>query len=48
MGGWSDGRQAKACLSCISEIMRCKMLILGRDIGFSVSGGAQHLVVTLI
>ena len=27
------GQQEKACLDCISEIVRCKMLILGMDIG---------------
>ena len=30
MGG---GRREKVCLDCISEIIKCRKLILGRDIG---------------
>ena len=30
MGGWAAG---KVCPGCISEIVRCRKLILGRDIG---------------
>ena len=33
-GGWLVRLQEKACLCCVSETMRCKMLILGRDIGW--------------
>ena len=32
VGGWVGGWE-KACLGCISEILRCKTLIFGRDIG---------------
>ena len=32
MGG--GGQQQKACLGCISENVRCRMLMLGRDIGW--------------
>ena len=31
MGGWAGGR--KVCPGCISETVRCRKLILGRDIG---------------
>ena len=30
VGRWAVG---KVCLGCISEILRCRKLILGRDIG---------------
>ena len=34
MGGRASGRAAgKVCLGCISETVRCRKLILGRDIG---------------
>ena len=32
-GGWVGGRRGKVCLGCISETVRCRKLILGRDIG---------------
>ena len=35
-GEWAGGQWEKACLGCISEIVRCKMLIFGRDIGWGV------------
>ena len=30
---WASGQKEKVCLGCISETVRCKKLILGRDIG---------------
>ena len=33
MGGHADRRREKVCPGCISETVRCKKLILGRDIG---------------
>ena len=32
-GGWVGGRREKVCPGCISETVRCRKLILGRDIG---------------
>ena len=37
----------KVCWGCISETIRCKKLILGRDIGFGGEGVQRH-GVTLI
>ena len=36
MGGRAGGRQEKVCPGCISETIRCRKLILGRDIGQDV------------
>ena len=33
MGGWVGGRREIICPGCISETVRCRKLILGRDIG---------------
>ena len=33
MGGRAGGRREKVCPACISETVRCRKLILGRDIG---------------
>ena len=33
MSGWAGGRREKVCPGCISETVRCRKLILGRDIG---------------
>ena len=33
VGGLVGGRQEKVCPGCISETVRCRKLILGRDIG---------------
>ena len=33
MGGWVGDRREKVCPGCISETVRCRKLILGRDIG---------------
>ena len=33
MSGRAGGRQEKVCPGCISETVRCRKLILGRDIG---------------
>ena len=33
IGGWAGGRREKVCPACISETVRCRKLILGRDIG---------------
>ena len=32
-GGQVGGRREKVCPGCISETVRCRKLILGRDIG---------------
>ena len=32
-GGWVGVRREKVCPGCISETVRCRKLILGRDIG---------------
>ena len=32
VSGWVGGRREKVCPGCISETVRCKKLILGRDI----------------
>ena len=32
-GGWASGRREIVCPGCISETVRCRKLILGRDIG---------------
>ena len=31
--GWAGGLREKVCPGCISETLRCRKLILGRDIG---------------
>ena len=31
--GQADGRLEEVCTACISETVRCRKLILGRDIG---------------
>ena len=36
MSGWAGGRQERVCLDCISETVRCRKLILGRDTGLRV------------
>ena len=41
-GGPSDGWREKACSGCISETLECKMLILGRAIGWG--GGCGFAV----
>ena len=33
VSGWAGGWQEKVCPGCISETVRCRKLILGRDIG---------------
>ena len=33
VSGWAGGRREKVCPGCISETVRCRKLILGRDIG---------------
>ena len=33
VGGLAGGRLEKVCPGCISETVRCRKLILGRDIG---------------
>ena len=32
-GRWVGGRREKVCPGCISETVRCRKLVLGRDIG---------------
>ena len=34
MGGWVGGRREIVCPGCISETLRCRKFILGRDIGW--------------
>ena len=39
VSGWAGRRvlgRTKACLGCVSETLKCKMLILVRDIGLGV------------
>ena len=36
MGGWAGRRREKVCPGCISVTVRCRKLILGRDIGKEV------------
>ena len=38
MGGCSGGQWEKVCPGCISENVRCNMLILGREIGWGGGG----------
>ena len=33
VSGWAGGRREEVCPACISEAVRCRKLILGRDIG---------------
>ena len=34
LGRWAEcGRREKVCPGCISKTVRCRMLILGKDIG---------------
>ena len=33
VSGWAGGRREIVCPGCISETVRCRKLILGRDIG---------------
>ena len=33
IGRWVGGQREKVCPGCISETVRCRKLILGRDIG---------------
>ena len=33
MGGWVGGWREEVCPACISETIRCRKFILGRDIG---------------
>ena len=47
VSGWAGGRRDKVCPGCISETVRCRKLILGRDIGQGGVGVQRH-GVTLI
>ena len=33
VSGWAGGQRENVCLACISETVRCRKLMLGRDIG---------------
>ena len=51
--GWAFRGAGKVCPGCISETVRCRKLILGRDIGGGGGGGGggvgvQRHGVTLI
>ena len=43
---WMGGRGENVCSGCISETVRCRKLILGKDIGLG-GVGVQHHGVTL-
>ena len=36
VSGWAGGRREIVCPGCISETVRCRKFILGRDIGWGV------------
>ena len=36
VSGWAGGRREIVCLGCISETVRCRKFILGRNIGWGV------------
>ena len=36
VSGWVSSRWEEVCPGCISETVRCRKLILGRDIGYEV------------
>ena len=36
VSGWAGGRREIVCPGCISETVRCRKFILGRDIGCGV------------
>ena len=38
VSGWAGRWWEKVCLGCISETVRCRKMILGRDIGRRVFG----------
>ena len=42
MGGRSGGRQEIVCPGCISETVRCRKFILGRNIGWGGVGVQCH------
>ena len=48
--GWAGGLRDKVCPGCISETARCKILILGRDIGWGYKYATSlcNLELTLI
>ena len=46
VGQAGGGAAGKVCPACISETVRCRKLILGRDIGWGV--GVHRHDVTLI
>ena len=39
VSGWEGGWGEIVCPGCISETIRCRKFILGRDIGWGVGGG---------
>ena len=47
MVGWASGRREIVCPGCISETVRCRKFILGRDIGWE-GVGVQRQGLTLI
>ena len=36
VGGWVGGQRQKVCLRYMSETVRCRKLIFGRDIGWGL------------
>ena len=47
MGRQAGGRQEEVCPACISETVRCRKLILGREIGFGGIGVQRHRVTNV-
>ena len=48
VGGWLGGRWEKSCLGCISEIIGCRILILGRGCMCDLNLTFDFDVVTFI
>ena len=42
VSGWAGGRREIVCPGCISETVRCRKFILGRDIGWGGVGVQRH------
>ena len=42
VSGWAGGQREIVCPGCISETVRCRKFILGRDIGWGGVGVQRH------
>ena len=42
VSGWVGGQREIVCPGCISETVRCRKFILGRDIGLGGVGVQRH------